>query len=327
MPSGGPRPSLKKALANSTKLIVADPRRVSWLSSAHLYLPLRVGSDVALLLGMAHVITAQRIGGPRIYGHPYRRWRSLSYPCQTVHATVVGAFRRHQPSIETAAIWYGSADNAAIFYTLGITEHICGVDNVQSLGNLALMTGNLGNEGGGIDPDRGQNNIQGAGDAGAARTPGYQVVEDAAHQAKFRQLYGRDLDRERGITKVQALEAAGESIFAMLIDGENTVVSDPDRTRGKHTLRSLEHLVVMDIFLTEEPRNWPMWCCRPQRGARPMAPLPTPSGAFNGCVQVCDAAGGSQAQLVESSAPSPTVWVFPALSMTQPRMFLTNCVR
>lgn len=245
---------LKKALVRGAKLIVADPRRIKLAEMADLYLPLRVGSDVALLLGMAHVIAREGL-----VDQEFMALRTASGEAFLDHVkqftpqwaeSITGVPAK---DIETAAVWYGSADKAAIFYTLGITEHICGVDNVQSLCNLALMTGNLGIEGGGINPMRGQNNIQGAGDAGAAPDAyaGYQIVEHQEYQAKFSQRYGREMDLERGITKVTALALAGESIFAMLIDGENTVVSDPDRVHGEHALRSLEHLVVMDIFLTE----------------------------------------------------------------------------
>ncbi len=127
------------------------------------------------------------------------------------------------------------------------------MDNVQSLSNLALLTGNIGREGAGINPLRGQNNIQGAGDAGAAPSeyPGYQTVTVPENRAKFEGLYGRTMDPDRGLTKVTALEMCGNGIHAMLIDGENTVVSDPDRVHGEHALRSLDHLVVIDIFLTE----------------------------------------------------------------------------
>ena len=99
----------------------------------------------------------------------------------------------------------------------------------------------------------GQNNIQGAGDSGALPNnyPGFQAVTDPAHQAKFKAEYGREVDLEKGITKVTALELCGDSIQAMLIDGENTLLSDPDREHCEHALRSLAHLVVIDIFLTE----------------------------------------------------------------------------
>ncbi len=245
---------LKKAIARGAKLIVADPRRIKLAELAHLYLPIRVGSDVALLLGMAHVIAreglmdqefvaARTAGAGEFLDHVHQFTPAWA-------ATITGVPAK---DIETAAVWYGSANAAAIYYTLGITEHICGVDNVQSLCNLALMTGNLGIEGGGINPMRGQNNIQGAGDAGAIPNNyvGFQAVDEPEYQAKFSAAYGREIDLERGITKVTALDRCGEGIFAMLIDGENTLVSDPDRAHGEHALKSLDHLVVIDIFLTE----------------------------------------------------------------------------
>ena len=245
---------IKKALARGARMIVADPRRIPLADLAHLHLPIRVGSDVALLLAMAHVIEREGLcdaafmesrttGGEEFLAHVRRfspRWAS---PIVEVGAD----------DIERAALWYGRADRAAIYYTLGITEHICGVDNVQSLCNLALMTGNVGREGTGINPMRGQNNIQGAGDAGAvpANYPGFQPVGDPEFRAKFEQLYGRPMDAEKGITKVSALNRCGDSIRAMLIDGENTLISDPDREHCERALRSLDHLVVIDIFLTE----------------------------------------------------------------------------
>ncbi|MCB0105659.1 MAG: molybdopterin-dependent oxidoreductase [Caldilineaceae bacterium] len=245
---------LKKAIARGAKLIVADPRRIKLAEMAHLYLPIRVGSDVALLLGMAHVIAREGLLDQKFIA---TRTTGVDEFLDHVKAFTpdwaAGITGVPAKDIETAAVWYGSANAAAIYYTLGITEHICGVDNVQSLCNLALMTGNLGNEGGGINPMRGQNNIQGAGDSGAIPNNyvGFQPVDNPDNQAKFRVAYGREIDLERGITKVTALERLGESIHAMLIDGENTLVSDPDRAHGEHALKSLDHLVVIDIFLTE----------------------------------------------------------------------------
>ena len=245
---------LKKAVARGAKLIVADPRRIGLAEMSHIYLPLRVGSDTALLLGMAHVIAREglideefinnrTVGFDEFFEH-------LSQWTPEWAETITGVPAK---DIETAAMWYGSADKSAIYYTLGITEHICGVENVQSLCNLALMTGNIGREGTGINPMRGQNNIQGAGDSGALPNnyPGFQSVTEPANQAKFKREYDTEIDLEKGITKVTALELCGDSIHAMLIDGENTLLSDPDRKHCEHALRSLEHLVVIDIFLTE----------------------------------------------------------------------------
>ncbi|HIN31332.1 TPA: formate dehydrogenase subunit alpha [Candidatus Poribacteria bacterium] len=245
---------LKKAIARGAKLIVADPRRIGLADLSDLYLPLRVGSDVALLLSMAHVIVREdlidlQFVSNRTTGNEAFLEHIKQFPPEwATQITGVSA-----KDIETAAIWYGLADRGAIFYTLGITEHICGVDNVQSLCNLVLMTGNIGREGTGINPMRGQNNIQGAGDSGALPNnyPGFQPVTDPHNQAKFKELYGTDIDLEKGITKVAALDLCGDQIKAMLINGENTLISDPNRQHCEHALNSLDHLVVIDIFLTE----------------------------------------------------------------------------
>ncbi len=245
---------LKKALARGAKLVVADPRYIKLAELANLYLPLRVGTDVALLLAMAHVIVRENL-----IDHKFVEERTTGVEEYIEHvkkftpewaSEITGVPAR---DIEKAAILYGAAAKASIYYTLGITEHICGVDNVQSLSNLALLTGHIGREGCGVNPMRGQNNIQGAGDAGAAPNvyPGYQAVTISEIKERFEKLYGRELDPERGITKVTALETSGNGIHAMLIDGENTAVSDPDRTHSEHALHSLDHLVVIDIFLTE----------------------------------------------------------------------------
>ncbi len=245
---------IKQALKRGSKLIVADPRRIPLANMANLYLPLRVGSDVALLLGMAHVIARDGLLNQSFINDRTDKGEAfLEHVQQFTPEWAAEITGLNSADIEQAAHWYAQAERGAIYYTLGITEHICGVDNVQSLCNLALMTGHIGREGTGINPMRGQNNIQGAGDAGAvpANYPGFQPVTDPASQEKFKQFYGREMDPEKGITKVSALNECGKSIHAMMIDGENTVVSDPDRSHCLRSLEALEHLVVIDIFLTE----------------------------------------------------------------------------
>ncbi len=245
---------LKKAIARHAKMVVVDPRRTRLARMADLYLPIRVGSDVALLLGMAHVI--QREG---LVNEAFVRERTaeseafLEHISQFTPAWASEITGVPAADIEKAALMYGGAERGAIYYTLGITEHICGVDNVQSLCNLALMTGHIGREGTGVNPMRGQNNIQGAGDCGAvpANFPGFQPCHDPASIEKFSELYQTPIDPGKGITKVAALNECGKSIHAMLIDGENTIVSDPDRKHCEHALKSLDHLVLIDIFLTE----------------------------------------------------------------------------
>ncbi len=245
---------LKKALARGAQMIVADPRRIGLADISDLYLPLQVGTDSALLLGMAHVIAREGL-----VDDAFVRGRTRDAESFLAHVEkfdpdwAEGICGVPAADIEKAALMYAGADRGAIYYTLGITEHICGVDNVQSLCNLALMTGHIGREGTGVNPMRGQNNIQGAGDCGALPNnyPGFQPVTDPTNQAKFAAVYGRDVDLEVGMTKVTALDLCGDRVRGMLIDGENTVVSDPDRAHCQHALESLDCLVVIDIFMTE----------------------------------------------------------------------------
>lgn len=245
---------LKKAMRRGAKLIVADPRKIPLARKADVFLQLKLGTDVALLGAMAHVIVRRGLVDRKFIDERTEQYEELAKhvesftPQWAEELTGVPA-----ADIEEAATLYAKAERGAIYYTLGITEHICGVDNVQSLCNLVLLTGHVGREGTGINPMRGQNNIQGAGDAGALPNnyPGFQPVTDPANQAKFAKAWGREVDLENGITKVRALDECGKSIHAMLICGENTVVSDPDRSHCEHALKSLEHLVVIDMFLTD----------------------------------------------------------------------------
>ena len=245
---------LKKALRNGAKMIVADPRRIGLMELADVELQLRVGSDSALLLAMAHVIEREGLVDAGFMAERTTEAEAFLAHVREFTPEWASEITGVDPAtIEEAALLYGRAERGAIYYTLGITEHICGVDNVQSLCNLALMTGNVGREGTGINPMRGQNNIQGAGDVGAIPNnyPGFQPVTDPKNQAKFAKAWGREVDLEKGITKVRALERAGDQIRAMFIDGENTVVTDPDREHCEHALRSLDFLVVCDLFMTE----------------------------------------------------------------------------
>jgi predicted molibdopterin-dependent oxidoreductase YjgC len=252
---------LKRAMRKGAKLIVADPRRIRLAEIADLYLPLRVGTDTALLSAMAHVISRDGLINEAFIASRTDEESARAFVEHIRDKTpewAEGLTGVPAADIEKAARWYAEADAGAIFYTLGITEHICGVDNVQSLSNLALMTGHIGREGTGINPMRGQNNIQGAGDCGALPNnyPGFQPVTDPENRRKFMEAWGVDeMDDHKGITKVTALDQAAEGkMKAFFITGENTVVSDPDMAHCQHALENLEHLVVVDIFLTETGR-------------------------------------------------------------------------
>jgi len=245
---------IKRAVARGAKMIVADPRFIPLAERADVYLPLRVGTDTALLLAMAHVIVRDGLTDPEfIAARTTGSEKFFEHVTEFTPEWASGITGLRARDIEAAARIYGRAERGAIYYTLGITEHICGVDNVQALCNLVLLTGNIGREGTGINPMRGQNNIQGAGDSGALPNnyPGFQTVVAPANQAKFKDSWGVEVDLEQGLTKVSALDVCGEQIRAMVIDGENTLVSDPNRAHCQHALESLDHLVVIDIFMTE----------------------------------------------------------------------------
>jgi predicted molibdopterin-dependent oxidoreductase YjgC len=249
---------VKRALRKGARLIVVDPRRTGLADRAHRFLRLKPGSDAALFNAMAKAIVdaglvdrafvdARTTGYAELAAHLERFTPEAMEPVTGVPAA----------EIRAAALEYASAPRAGIYYTLGVTEHVGGVANVQALANLALLTGNLGRLSAGINPLRGQNNVQGAGDAGALPNnyPGYQKVDDPAARAFFEKAWGVPLDPERGITKVRALERAiAGDIRAMWIVGENTLASDADAHHTERALRALDFLVVQDLFLTDTAR-------------------------------------------------------------------------
>ncbi|MGM0605554.1 MAG: formate dehydrogenase subunit alpha [Halobacteriota archaeon] len=155
--------------------------------------------------------------------------------------------------IERAAEAYATADNAAIFTGMGMSQHACGVDNVQNEINLALVTGNLGRPGTGVNPLRGQNNVQGTCDVGAMPNvlPGYQLVDDDEARARVEAEWGFDIPPEPGLTNVEISHEAGRSVHGLYVMGENPIMSEPDANRVEERLETLEFMVVQDIFKTE----------------------------------------------------------------------------
>lgn len=245
---------IKKGKRNGSLLIVADPRKIPLAKLADIYLPLKPGTDAALLLAMAHVIDREGLINESFISNRTSNYKAFqNHLKDKTPEWAEGITGVKADLIRTAAIAFGKADKGAIYYTLGITEHVSGTENVQCLCNLSLMTGNIGREGTGINPMRGQNNVQGAGDAGSvpAAYPGYQSVVNPEFQKKFAKLYGQDLPAKAGINKIEAFEASGDQIRAMLINGENSLISEADRIQTEKHLKSLTHLVVIDIFLTD----------------------------------------------------------------------------
>ncbi len=246
---------VKKAVAKGSKLIVVDPRKIELTQFAHRWLPLKLGTDIALFNSMAHVIIREGLYDRKFVSERTEAFEPFSEFVQSYapeYAESVTGVSKDE--IVEAAREYATAERASIIYTLGVTEHSCGVHNVQSLANLALLCGNFGKESAGVNPLRGQNNVQGAGDAGClpAYLPGYQRVGMKEAREKWEREWQVTLDPHPGVTKLTALDQilSGE-IRAVYIMGENTVVSDANASKSLQALESVEFLVVQDLFLTE----------------------------------------------------------------------------
>ncbi|MFT5459595.1 MAG: putative molibdopterin-dependent oxidoreductase YjgC, partial [Myxococcota bacterium] len=240
------------------KLIVADPRAI-WLSNiADLHLQLQPGTDVALLNAMAHVIIAEGLVDEAfIATHTEGFERVCEATRETTPEWAEGITNVPADDIRTAARLYATTKHAGIYYTLGITEHTHGTDNVYCLANLVLMTGHLGIRSSGMNPLRGQNNVQGANDAGASPLyyPGYQRVDDPASQARFEGAWGVDLSPDPGMNLNVMMKAmASGDIRGMYVMGEDIVLSEPNAAKVEDGLNNIEFLVVQDIFHNETTR-------------------------------------------------------------------------
>lgn len=246
---------MKKAVRRGAKLIVVDPRRIELVKWAHAGLQLRPGTDVALLNCIMHVIVQENLVDQafiddRTQGFPAFR-ESLSQYTPEYGEKITGV---PQDVIINTARLYAQASNPGIYYTMGVTQHTHGTDNVFAIANLALMTGNLGRRSTGVNPLRGQNNVQGATDMGCipAFFPGYQSVSSPEVKARIERVWRTELSSSPGLTATEMTDAAlSGSLKALYVKGENSVVSDPDVQHTVEALKKLELLVVQDIFLTE----------------------------------------------------------------------------
>jgi len=249
---------MKRAARNGSKLIVADPRRI-WLADiADLYLPLKPGTDVALLTAMAHVIIEEGLTDQAfIEKHTENFEDVIAAVAECTPEWAEGITDVPADDIRKAARMYATTDKAGIYYTLGITEHTHGTDNVYSLANLVLMTGHLGKPSSGMNPLRGQNNVQGANDAGASPIfyPGYQRVDDPAAQAKFEAAWGVPLSPDEGLNlNVMMKEMQAGRIKGLFVMGEDIVLSEPNASKVEEGLNNIEFVVLQDIFLNETAR-------------------------------------------------------------------------
>ncbi|MFT5432182.1 MAG: putative molibdopterin-dependent oxidoreductase YjgC, partial [Myxococcota bacterium] len=226
---------MKRAIRRGATLVVADPRAIELTKFADRHMQLRPGTDVWLLNAMAHVIIAEGLVHEDFVGEHTENFEAVkeavaSYtPEEAEKVTGVSA-----DDIRFTARRYATTRKAGIYYTLGITEHTHGTDNVYALANLVLMTGHLGVPSAGMNPLRGQNNVQGANDAGASPIfyPGYQKVSDPVAQKKFSEAWGAELSPEEGLNlNVMMSAMAAGQIKGLYVMGEDIVLSEPNATK------------------------------------------------------------------------------------------------
>jgi predicted molibdopterin-dependent oxidoreductase YjgC len=247
---------MKRAVRNGAKLIVVDPRKTEIASLATRFLQINIGTDIPLFNAFAHVMIKENL-----YDREYVESRTEGFDELANHvefytpeyaAEICGV-----PASEITAVareYAAASGKAAICYTLGITEHSCGSHNVQSIANLGMLGGNFGKPNAGVNPLRGQNNVQGASDSGALPTdlPGYQKIERPGVREKFEKAWGSELPKRRGITKITAMDQMLRGkVRGVYIMGENTVVSDPNTNHAQAALEATDFIVVQDIFMTD----------------------------------------------------------------------------
>jgi formate dehydrogenase major subunit len=243
-----------RAKARGAKIIVADPRKIPIALQSDLHLRQNLGTDVALINGLMHIILKKGWQDQAFIDERTEKFEELkkvleNYPPEKV-SEITGI---PTADLEKAAEYYAKAERASILYTMGITQHTTGVDNVRSLANLAMLTGNLGKESTGINPLRGQNNVQGACDLGGLPNvyTGYQAVTDPAARQKFEEAWRIKLSDKIGLTATEMFPAVLDGkIKALVILGENPVVSDPDSLHVEKALKAVDFLLAVDIFKT-----------------------------------------------------------------------------
>lgn len=244
-----------KAWRNGAKIVIADPRRVPMVRFSEVFLNLKPGTDIALLNGLAHVILKEGLANEAFIKEQtesFEEWKKSVEDYTPEHVEKITGVPAED--IVRAARLYGGSRRAGIFYTMGITQHTCGTNNVTAIANLVMLTGNIGRESTGVNPLRGQNNVQGASDAGCLYNvyPGYQKVDLPEVKEKFEKAWGVSLSPKAGMPATEMIPAAlAGRIKALYIMGENPVLTDPDMHHTTAALEKLDFLVVQDIFMTE----------------------------------------------------------------------------
>jgi len=254
---------MKRRLRQGAKLIVIDPRRIDMVRTPHIeasyHLPLKPGTNVAVLTAMAHVIVSEGLTDEAFIAErcdldEYREW--AEFVAKAEHSPEAMEAQTGVPAADLrgAARLYATGGNAAIYYGLGVTEHSQGTTAVMAIANLAMATGNIGKPGVGVNPLRGQNNVQGSCDMGSFphELSGYRHVSDPAARDMFEKLWGAPIDSEPGLRIPNMLDAAVDGLFkAVYIQGEDILQSDPNTRHVAAGLAAMECVVVHDLFLNE----------------------------------------------------------------------------
>jgi formate dehydrogenase alpha subunit len=246
---------VKKAARNGAKLIVANPKEIDLCRHATIHLQHRPGTDVPLVMGMVRVIMDEGLADMDFIKARCENYDEFTASLAEFDlANVEKVTGVSAELISQAAKMYAQNSPAAILYCMGITQHSHGTDNVWSLSNLALVTGNLGKVSAGVNPLRGQNNVQGSCDMGALPDvyPGYQKVENPESRKKFEQAWGTDLSPAEGLTHSEIFDQIHEGkITSLFLVGENPYLSEANANHAIEAMERLDFLVVQDIFLTE----------------------------------------------------------------------------
>ncbi len=254
---------MKRRLRSGARLIVLDPRRIDLVEMPHVradhHLALRPGTNVAVVNALAHVIVTEDLAADafiaeRCDAHDFARWRDFIAQSENSPETTETITGVPAAEVRAAARLYATAGNGAIYYGLGVTEHSQGSTMVMGMANLAMLTGNIGRPGVGVNPLRGQNNVQGACDMGSFphEFSGYRHVSDDVARHLFEAAWGVPLESEPGLRIPNMLDAAVEGSFlGIYIQGEDIAQSDPNTHHVTAALRNMECVVVQDLFLNE----------------------------------------------------------------------------
>ena len=254
---------MKRRLREGAKLIVADPRAIDLVRTPHVqadyHLQLRPGTNVALINSIAHVVVTEGLVNEAFVAErcepaAFQRWRDFVSQAKNSPETMADVTGVPAALVRGAARLYATGGNGAIYYGLGVTEHSQGSTMVLGIANLAMATGNIGREGVGVNPLRGQNNVQGACDMGSFphELSGYRHVADDAAREMFEAVWGVDIDHEPGLRIPNMLDAAVEGAFkGIYIQGEDILQSDPNTKHVSAGLEAMECVVVQDLFLNE----------------------------------------------------------------------------